>query len=162
MGAARRQPGSRAKGDRRSPSSPARARAASSTRRAREPESLASSLAACLRTVHHPKLPLGFDAILVVGPEHARVFAEAGWSRQRLEDELLARLQLPGEEIVQGAGGIAEGVPVSLAGATLPKFRPGGILIVHAGGGAGLFSATIAGWANGAVGSQPVTREIRS
>jgi hypothetical protein len=63
---------------------------------------------------------------------------------------------------VQGAGGIAEGVPVSLAGATLPKFRRGGILIVHAGGGAGLFSATIAGWANGAVGSQPVTREIRS
>ena len=112
--------------------------------------------------VHHPKLPLGFDAILVVGPEHARVFAEAGWSRQRLEDELIARLQLPGEEIVRGAGGIAEGVPVSLAGATLPKFRPGGILIVHAGGGAGLFSATIGGWANGAVGSQPVTREIRS
>ena len=130
--------------------------------KSREPESLASSMAACLRTVHHPKLPLGFDAILVVGPEHARVFAEAGWSRQRLEDELIARLQLPGEEIVQGAGGIAEGVPVSLAGATLPKFRPGGILIVHAGGGAGLFSATIAGWANGAVGSQPVTREIRS
>jgi hypothetical protein len=31
---------------------------------------------------------------------------------------------------------------------------------VHAGGGAGLFSEIIGGWANGAVGSQPVTREI--
>jgi hypothetical protein len=128
--------------------------------KSRTPESLASSLAACLRTVHHPKLPLGFDAILVVSPEHGRVFAEAGWSRQRLEDELLARLQLPGAEIVQGAGGIAEGVPLGLEGATLPKFRPGGLLIVHAGGGAGLFSAIIAGWANGAVGSQPVTKEV--
>jgi hypothetical protein len=42
----------------------------------------------------------------------------------------------------------------------LPKFRPEGIIIVHAGGGAGLFSTIIAGWANGATGSQPTTREI--
>jgi hypothetical protein len=127
----------------------------------REPESLASSFAACLRTVHHPKLPLGFDVILVVGPEHARVFREAGWDRARLIDELLARLQLPGSEIVRGAGGIAEGVPESFRDATLPKFGPRGILIVHAGGQAGLFSAIIAGWANGATGSEPVTHEIR-
>jgi thiol-disulfide isomerase/thioredoxin len=126
----------------------------------RTPESLASSIAACLRTVHHPKLPLGFDAILVVSPEHARVFAEAGWNRARLEEELLARLQLPGAEIVRGAGGIAEGVPEDFAELTLPKFRPGGLLIVHTGGGAGLFSAIIAGWANGAIGSQPVTKEV--
>ena len=127
----------------------------------REPESLASSMAACLRTVHHPKLPLGFDAILVVGPEHARVFREGGWDRARLLDELNARLQLPGSEIVRGAGGIAEGVPESLRDATLPKFGPDGILIVHAGGQAGLFSAIIGGWANGAVGSTPVTHEIK-
>jgi hypothetical protein len=43
---------------------------------------------------------------------------------------------------------------------TLPKFRPGGILLVHAGGGAGLFSAIIGGWANGEVGSQPVTKTV--
>jgi len=127
---------------------------------ARDPASLATSFAACLRTVHHPKLPLGFDAILVVGPEHARVFAEAGWDRDRLIAELGDRLQLPGAEIVRGAGGMAEGVPASFAGATLPKFRPNGLLVVHAGGGAGLFSAIIGGWANGAVGSQPVTKEI--
>jgi hypothetical protein len=127
----------------------------------RTPESLATSLASCLRTLHHPKLPLGFDTILVVGPEHARVFADAGWDRERVLAELHARLQLPGEEIVRGAGGMAEGVPESFASLTLPKFRPDGILLVHAGGGAGLFSAMIGGWANGAVGSQPVTKEIR-
>ena len=128
---------------------------------ARTPEELSNTLAVCLRSVHNPKLPLGFDAILIVGPDHARLFAEAGWSRDRLVAELDARLQLPGSEIVRGAGGIAEGVPESLRDATLPKFRPGGLLIVHAGGGAGLFSAIIGGWANGATGSQPVTREIR-
>ena len=128
----------------------------------RTPESLAASFAACLRTVHHPKLPLGFDAILVVGPDHARVFAEAGWTRERLLAELHADLQLAGDEIVRGAGGIAEGVPASVAAhGTLPKFRAGGILLVHAGGGAGLFSAIIAGWANGKTGSQPITKEIR-
>jgi hypothetical protein len=50
---------------------------------------------------------------------------------------------------------------VAFADSTLPKFRDGGLLLVHAGGGAGLFSAIIGGWANGATGSQPVTREIR-
>jgi hypothetical protein len=127
----------------------------------RDPESLARTFAACLRTVHHPKLPLVFDAILAVSPEHARVFREAGWDKARLVGRLHELLQLPGAEIVRGAGGIAEGVPGGLAGATLPKFRPGGLLVVHCGGRAGLFSSIIGGWANGATGSQPVTREIR-
>ena len=129
---------------------------------ARDPESLARTFAACLRTVHHPKLPLIFDAILAVGPEHARVFREAGWDRQRLVARIGELLMLPGAEIVRGAGGIAEGVPAHLANAMLPKFRPGGLLVVHCGGGAGLFSSIIGGWANGEVGSAPVCREIRS
>jgi hypothetical protein len=44
----------------------------------------------------------------------------------------------------------------------IPKFRPNGLHIVHAGGGAGLFSAIIAGWANGEMGSQTVSWEIKS
>jgi thiol-disulfide isomerase/thioredoxin len=128
----------------------------------REPESLARSLAACLRTVAHPKLPMAFDAILVVSPEHARVFREAGWSKAQLRSELQALLQLSGEDIVRGAGGIAEGVPEAMREATLPKFRPDGLLIVHAGGRAGLFSAIIGGWVNGETGSQPVTMEVRT
>ena len=40
-------------------------------------------------------------------------------------------------------------------------FRQGGLLIVRAGGSAGMFSAVIGGWgASGAIGSSPVTREI--
>jgi hypothetical protein len=127
---------------------------------ARDPESLCNTFAACLRTLHNPKSVLAFDAILVVGPEHARVFAEAGWDRDRVLEELHSRLQIPGSELVRGANGIAEGVPAHLEGVTLPKFRPGGILLVHAGGGAGLFSAIIGGWANGDMGSTPVTREV--
>jgi hypothetical protein len=58
--------------------------------------------------------------------------------------------------------GPAEGLPEFARDMTLNKFRPGGILIVHAGGGAGLFSAIIGGWANGDVGSKPVTHEVKS
>lgn len=126
----------------------------------RTPESLARSFAACLRTVAHPKLPIAFDAMLAVSPEHARVFGEAGWTKARLRSELDELLQLDGSEIVRGAGGIEEGLPEAFAGATLPKFRSGGLPIVHVGGTAGLFSAIIGGWASGAVGSELVTREV--
>ena len=51
-----------------------------------------------------------------------------------------------GEELVAGAKGIAEGGPASLAGKTVNKFRPGGLMIVRAGGGAGMFSGIIGGW----------------
>jgi len=129
--------------------------------KARDPEALATTLAECARATHHPKLVYGFDAVLVVGPEHARVFAEAGWDRERVVQEINARTMRPGTELVQGAGGMAEGVPGAFAAATLPKFREGGLLLVHAGGRAGLFSAIIGGWVNGDVGSQPVTRPVR-
>jgi len=126
----------------------------------RDPESLARSFAVNLRSVHHPKLVMAFDAMLAVGPEHGRIFREAGWSRERLTGRLHELLQIPGSQLVRGADGIAEGLPEQVRDATLPKFRPDGILVVHCGGGAGLFSCIIAGWVGSGVGSQPVVREI--
>jgi hypothetical protein len=128
--------------------------------RSRTPESLARSFAAALRSVAHPKVPLAFDAALVVSPEHGRVFREAGWTRGRLTDELTALLLLDPAEIVRGAGGIEEGVPAEALAAPVPKFRPGGLIIMHAGGRAGLFSAVLGGWVGGEGGSTPVTREV--
>lgn len=129
--------------------------------KSRTPESLARSFALCLRAVDHPKLAMAGDALLVVSPEHSRVFIDAGWSKARLRQELESLLLLPGDEMIVGAGGIAEGLPASFAGTSVPKFRPGGLLIVRAGGTAGLFSAVIAGWAaSGLTGSTPVSKEI--
>ncbi|MCU1463460.1 MAG: hypothetical protein JWO37_3535 [Acidimicrobiales bacterium] len=126
----------------------------------RTPESLAASLAAAALGVAHPKMALGFDAVLVVSPEHARVFREAGWSKARVRDEILSRTVRRGAELVRGAGGIADGLPLGLEDLDIAKFGPAGLLIVHAGGGAGLFSAIIGGWINGPGGSQPVTMEV--
>lgn len=130
----------------------------------RTPESLARSLAASLRSVAHTKMAMVSDALLVISPEHSDVFQAAGWSKARLYQELDVLLQLPTRELARGANGIAEGVPAHVIGDRewLPKFRPGGLLIVRAGGTAGSFSAIIGGWAaSGPRGSQPVTQEIK-
>lgn len=129
---------------------------------ARTADELVNSYVACLLTVHHPKLILAFDAILTVSPDHGRVFAEAGWTREKLVAEIMERSTRPGTELVRGAHGMAEGVPAHLENASLPKFRNGGLLVTYAGGGAGLFSSVIAGWANGQIGSDPVTRPVGS
>ena len=128
----------------------------------REPESLARSFAVNLRAMYHPKMGGGaMEAILAVSPEHSRVFREAGWSKRELLERLFELLQLPGDELVRGADGIAEGLPEFVRGKSIPKFRPDGIRLVHVGGGAGLFSAIIAGWLSGEGGSQTVMREIQ-
>ena len=80
----------------------------------RDPESLARTLAGCLRTLHHPKLVMAFDCILALGPEHARVFADSGWDKPRLTSRLTELLQIPGIELIRGANGIAEGIPEHL------------------------------------------------
>ena len=126
----------------------------------RDPESLARSFAAAMRPMLSPKTVLAFDVILVVSPEHARVFREAGWSKDDLRAKLHELTLMKGDDLVRGAHGMAEGLPESVRGKTLPKFRPDGILILHAGGGAGLFSALIPGWANGDIGSRPICRSI--
>jgi hypothetical protein len=126
----------------------------------RSPESLARSLAGALLGVSHPKLALGVDAVLVVSPEHARVFREGGWSKADLRARLFELMARPGDELIRGVDGCAEGLPAGVEGVVIPKFRDDGLLIVHAGGGAGLFSSIIGGWVNGATGSTPITWEV--
>ena len=128
--------------------------------RSRTPESLTRHLAQALQATVSPRMMLGMDAMLVLSPEHMARYADAGWSRDRFMEELSAELTFDGDDLLAGAGGIAAGLPPAAAGERVPKFRPGGLLVVHAGGSAGLFSAIIGGWANGPRGSDPVTREI--
>jgi len=126
----------------------------------RQPERLTKSLALCLLTTGHPKMALAFDSILVVSPEHSARFRDAGWSKQRLQEELRKNMMIDVGRLPAAAKGITTEESESIQVKQLPKFRDGGLLIVHAGGRAGLFSSAICGWASGPAGSQPVTREI--
>ena len=131
--------------------------------KSRTPEELTRSLAMGLFGVGHPKLCFAGDAVLVLSPEHHKIFKDGGWDRRRIEDELYKALKRPARDLVQGAQGVPEGVPAKFADQVLDKFAPGGLLIVRAGGPAGLFSAIIGGWPGTIVRDecQAVTKEIR-
>jgi hypothetical protein len=125
----------------------------------RTPESITRSLASTLRVVGQPKTALFFDATLLVGPEHARIYAEAGWDRTRVLAALDEALLLDRADIERGAHGIEDGMPPGPE-PRLPKFRPGGLLLAHAGANAGQISTILGGWVGGPAGSSPTTLEV--
>ena len=132
--------------------------------KSRTPEELARSMAMALNGVGHPKLAQWSNAILVISPEHYRIFDDAGWGRAEIEEAIHTASVRPGKDLVQGAQGVGEGIDPELVDESLPKFwRDHGLLIVRAGGDAGLFSAIIGGWIGGRNREvvQPVTYAIR-
>jgi hypothetical protein len=130
--------------------------------RSRTPEELTKSLAMSLLAVGNWKLCEFTNAMLVLVPEHYAIFRNAGWDRDRITRELHAAMVRPRADVIQGAHGIGEGVVATRMDEMINKFWPEGLLIVHAGGQAGLFSAICAGWTGGRFRyeSVPVTREI--
>ena len=132
--------------------------------KSRAPDELARSLAMGLNAIGHPKMALSQRAVLVLSPEHYAIFAEAGWGRTRIEEAIYAATVRPGIDLIAGAQGVGEGMPASMANEAVPKFNPGGLLVVRAGGPAGLFSAILPGWIAGRnhLELQPVTKEIKS
>ncbi len=131
--------------------------------KSRTPEQLTKSLAMGLAAVSHPKQAQMADAVLVLSPEHYAIFRDAGWDRARITKELHAALIRPGRDLIVGAQGVGEGIAASRAEEMVPKFWDDGLLIVRAGGPAGLFSAICGGWIGGRARGQmqPITKEIR-
>jgi hypothetical protein len=70
---------------------------------ARTPEQLCASLGGALEWVSHRRLRFAFDALLVVGPEHGRIFRQAGWDRARVRQELFERSHAPAGELARGS-----------------------------------------------------------
>ena len=132
--------------------------------RSRTPEQITKSLAMSLLAVGHPKLAEFTNAMLVLSPEHHGIYREAGWDRARITRELHEAMIRPGSELIQGAQGVGEGIVASRGQEMVNKFWPEGLLIVRAGGQAGLYSAICAGWTGGRFRdqSQTVTKAIIS
>jgi hypothetical protein len=133
----------------------------------RTAESLVGSLGWSMAGLWNSKhFPLYSHTMLVVGPEHARTFAEAGWSRGDLARHLHGRIRLPYASLLpdeahgEGTNLRFAKTPPS-ADAMISKFpSPEAIHVVVAGGTAGRFSVAIPGWLGTRNGSQPVTRAI--
>jgi hypothetical protein len=131
--------------------------------KSRTPEGLTRSFAMALVKMGHPNLVQSARAVVVLTPEHYRIYKEAGWDRKRIERALYEATIRPGKEIVAGQNGVGEGVPASRADEAIPKFHEDGLMVVRAGGSAGLFSAILPGWLAGRNRAelQPVTKEIK-
>ena len=132
--------------------------------KSRTPEALTRSFASSLVKIGHPKLVQSARAILVLSPEHYAIYREAGWDRKRIERALYEATIRPGAELVAGTDGVGEGIPASRANEQVPKFHEDGLMVVRAGGKAGLFSAILPGWLAGRnrLELQPVTKEVRN
>ena len=52
----------------------------------------------------------------------------------------------PGKELIRGAHGVGEGIDPSRKDEMVPKFFEDGLLVVRAGGPAGLFSGILTIW----------------
>jgi hypothetical protein len=117
--------------------------------KSRTPEGLSRSFATHLVRMGHLRLTQSARAVVVLSPEHHRIYQEAGWGRREIERALYEATIRPGSELVAGLDGIGEGVPASRAGERIPKFHEDGVVVVRAGGPAGLFSAVLPGWLAG-------------
>ena len=129
---------------------------------------LAGSIGWSMASMWNSKhFPLYSHTMLVVGPEHARTFADNGWTRAQLARHLWEtvrvpyRTLLPDDEHGEGTN-LRYGKTPPPPDAMVSKFpSPEEIHIVVAGGTAGRFSVAIPGWLGTKHGSQPVTRPIK-
>ncbi len=127
---------------------------------ARAPEELCASFARVLRAVYQPGHVESIQATLAVGYEHQCVFYDAGWSKAQVLAELERLLWVPVRDLVPGRAGLDTLTPELRANpdALVPKFAPGYLRIIRAGGRAGKYSAIIS--SIGGRSFSPATREI--
>jgi hypothetical protein len=129
-----------------------------SDHRSRTPEELAATLGWAAAGTWSPFWwPMDDTSLYVVCPEHAALFAGAGWSKERLREAIYAEVVRPAGELQHG-----ETTPhVWASGADAPVHKwtaPEKIQLVVAGGEAGRFSAVF-GPCDG-MGTRPITKEI--
>ncbi len=127
--------------------------------------SLGWSMAGLWNSKH---FPLYSHTMLVVGPEHARTFADDGWSRADLVRHLHETIRRPYRELLpdddHGEGSnLRFGRTPPPPETPVPKFGSVEELhVVVAGGTAGRFSMAIPGWLGTRNGSQPLTRPVET
>jgi len=130
-----------------------------SDHRSRTPEELAATLAWAAAAQWSPFWwPMDDTSLYVVCPEHAALFAAAGWRKERLRHAMFEAVQRPAGELRRG-----ETTPLvqrSRDDEPIHKWTsPEKIMIVVAGGEAGRFSAVF-GPCDG-MQAQVVTKEVR-
>jgi len=129
-----------------------------SDHRSRTPEDLAYALAwAAASTWSTNWWPLAEPSVFVICPEHAAMFAGAGWSKQRLREFMFEAVHRPASELRRGE--TTPAVHAADPAAEISKWAsPDAIVLIVAGGEAGRYSAVL-GPCTG-MAAQIVSREV--
>jgi peroxiredoxin len=129
-----------------------------SDHRSTSPEELARVLGEAAAATWSPNWwPLGGTSLFVLCPEHARSFAEWGWSKQQVREAMFEAVRRPAGSLRWG-----ETTPLVLAAdddRPVGKWStPDDIVIVVAGGEAGRFSAVFGPCLG--MDAQPISKEV--
>jgi len=134
---------------------------------ARTAKQVLKSISFALATVWTFRACLGYEALVVLCPEHALTIHRAGWTKRQARDFLFENTGVPVRAYddapdAEGSQLISKYKEILIDGERCyQKFpAPESIRIVVAGGTAGKFSAVIGSWAAGPRGSQMVTYPI--
>jgi hypothetical protein len=130
-----------------------------SDHRSKTPRELAATIGWAAAVTWSPFWwPLDATSLFVLGQEHVRLFAEAGWSKANVRDAIFEEVRRPARELRHGetTALVQSADPETM----IAKWDdPGRIVIVVAGGDAGRFSA-VCGPSLG-MGAEVITREVR-
>jgi hypothetical protein len=134
---------------------------------ARTARGVLKAITYALATVWSYRACIGFEATVVLCPEHVHTIHHDGFSKQNVRDYLFENTGVPlrcyeGDEPGEGVGQRKMYKEIRIDGEPCyQKFRaPEAIKIVVAGGTAGKFSAVLGSWSAGPRGSQMVTYPI--
>jgi AhpC/TSA family protein len=134
---------------------------------ARTARGVLKAITYALATVWSYRACMGFEAIVVLCPEHVHTIHHDGFSKQNVRDFLFENTGVPlrcyiGDEPGEGIAQRSMYKEIAIDGEPCyQKFRaPEAIKIVVAGGTAGKFSAVLGSWSAGPRGSQMVTYPI--
>ncbi|MFN2427739.1 MAG: peroxiredoxin family protein [Candidatus Binatia bacterium] len=126
----------------------------------RDPTDTLASIAVAGGAVFSPHFfPVGGQTVFVICVEHARMFAEAGWSKAEVAARIVEASKRRVGDMRRGDQG-----PFAAAlddDAVLAKWMSvEEVVLVVAGGEAGRFSAVLAPWVGFGLGSSMVTKEV--
>lgn len=131
----------------------------------REPERVMRALCHALEGVWTYTACIGFEALVVIGPEHAKTLAAGGLSKSDVRKFLFENSGVRIDAMAEGVEGAKFKMlypRITIDGEErFQKFRSEqSIRIIVAGGTAGKFSAVLGSWVTGPIGSQLVTYPI--
>jgi thiol-disulfide isomerase/thioredoxin len=136
-----------------------------SEHKSRTARGVLKAIAYSLATVWSYRACMGFEAIVVLCPEHVRTIHRDGFSKQNVREFLFENTGIPLRCYEEPGEGVEQRTmykEISIDGERCyQKFRtPESIKIVVAGGTAGKFSAVLGSWSVGPRGSQMVTYPV--